>query len=421
MEERHEALVGLYLNRSARHPLRVSLHEASDWACSEYEDEDEAIRVLGSTGWDVFCSVMSEIHRCTELDYNYVNDNLIGHVKPYVATRREFSVLSSFSDGIASPNISTNARWFWQSIKMAPRLTCLTVQESGKVEYIPDRLQSLKFCWPVDSVVISRLLSRATHLKTLYIGHHYQSSEPTHGSITLPGLQHLTLNETSSLSTRGAFLRELTVPALSSLEVNSEDQFSLHLFDPETADFSTLHAMLKQSSCSLQRLRLSIPTINLQSHSTIAFLQTMSDLTHLTLEYSVTSEWPSIIPDLCAPKMVPPSNDTSQASLRCLLPRLEKLSITEHSFKEPYGLAESVRNVESIITVLESEWDSSGQWSLVDLSLSFASEERTSHRRGVVFTKPLLPLDLANRVRKLKAKGLWRFTVTLPRVRSANP
>ncbi|KAK7044114.1 hypothetical protein VNI00_007831 [Paramarasmius palmivorus] len=397
MDKGHAALINLYVLNSASYPLNLSLY-GKKWGYDyfQHDNQNDAINELGHTGFTVLRSlIQNALHRCSQLRYNFPNDDLLAFVGTGTPTQFTFPFLSHFCDCTSRARVNPDSHWFWQSIKTAPQLNRLTIEKYAvpKVDYFPKRLRSL-------------------HIKGRDSG--LPSIEGI-GSLSLPHLRSMVI-DTPSLSDVDEFFAALYVPSLSSVKLDilpSGTLNFLHVVDGvHMANTQSLQSMLQRSH--IQDLDICFPFSTVSPAAIIALLQSIPNLVRFKLDYVVSEMQPSIIPLLCfRMSMPPPSSSTQHASRQedNLLPRLQQLSVREIWDEGPYDANVSIANVECITAMLESR-------PIGDVSVTFTS---LREQPGPRIRKQQLPSDLAPRIQALRLGGARRFFLDLPLVRMDTP
>ncbi|ESK86747.1 hypothetical protein Moror_15196 [Moniliophthora roreri MCA 2997] len=408
--EKHAALVKLYLKNSGQHSLNIDLWEHVDYKWSDYEEIGDAHDALGETGFSVFCSLMQEIYRCAEFRYSYP-DNLIALLDPEDMNIEEngFPLLSSFYDHRDTNTIASNAQWFWKSIKAAP-IKHLSLYTFGRLDYLPcNHIQSLVIQNPDHWSLLLNFLARLPRLESLTLQrleHREFDQSPPFRPIILPQLRDLVITTEWKPPVLDPLFAALALPALSSLKLTAGgDMFLYRGFAAEPWDLSVAFSpMLRHSSSPLREVELHLPISTISATAATGMLRVLPNLTHLTLEYRVTQTEPSVIPVLCS-QMQPTHNVDKTSESEILLPCLQHLAFYEF-WNEGCDADRCISTTGHFLDMVEARKQESGL--LQDVSLVF-------YKDGQCDKPPLsLPEGLASRVTTLKATGIQRCHIRLP-------
>ncbi|KAK7060883.1 hypothetical protein VNI00_000616 [Paramarasmius palmivorus] len=405
MEEKQAKLVELYLTNSAQHPLKIFLHEHARYAWSDDEDIDDT---MGITGFNVFCSVIAELHRCREFHYAVSSGGLLGEVG------RERVVW-----GFNVPE----ARWFWNLVKNSPNLINLAVNGLKDNWRYPRSLQILKISYQENYSSLFEVLSYLPNLKTLHLHTIYSRESPVF-RLAEPlsiGLRDVTITTPGQLERLTLLFDSLILPTLSSLTILTCQQFSFPDEVPTTNQsdsdvtsyrdnqLTALHALVQRSACTLRELTLYVEPFS--SADILSILELQPSLTGLELEIRVprtqTPSLSSVLVDLCA-RMSHPGSP--------LLPNLRRLSIHETLYVDyrEYDINDALCHAACVVDMLESrELGRSGEAPRVtEVMLKFGRVVPLGYATTVQ-SEYKIPVDLVRRVQALEEKRI-RCHITLP-------
>ncbi|KAK7058506.1 hypothetical protein VNI00_002140 [Paramarasmius palmivorus] len=395
MEEVHENLVGLYITRSTRHPLKIDIYDPPDvYEWDDYHEASDAIQVLGQAGFNIFCSVIAELDRFKEFSYRFHTDAVLDFVNEEFRTS-ETPFLTSLIDESVYPR---GAEWFWDLYDHIPE------------EILPVNLQTVKVKHHRNYADLLRTLPHITTLRSLHLHDFLPDIIP--GPLSHPAhsmnLRDFTITTARPLSYLDILFTSVTLPNLTSLQILTSkrvsDSDNKHMTDEDSeavtyrADqLAALHTLIKRSGCSLRDLTLHVEPFS--SNAIISLLELVPSLVGVDIEVRISqTHFPSILADF-SNRMISPQP---------LLPCLQRLAIHEHSYQgyREYDLNDTFVHASSVVSMLENR---EMEKSIVDASVSFGRV--TSYALGVKSYD--LPAGLAKRVDALCAKGV-KCRVTLP-------
>ncbi|KAK7058481.1 hypothetical protein VNI00_002115 [Paramarasmius palmivorus] len=401
LDKKHSKLVKLYLAHSAQHSLQLGLDFRNGIISipdADLDGEDDVIRRLGQTGFDVFCDLIDEFYRCTELHDHIGLGYIVDCID--VEVHNCFPLLSFFSAvGLLPHAIFGGSEWFWNSIREAPNLTRLSVSDSiwgAMQESLPRVLHTLEILKPIDFWRVLGALSHIPELRSLCLRDfvpNYIPSSPSE-TLTLRFLDTVSIRTSQTLAALHHLFTPLILPVLTTLKLSvaKDDESS-----DGSASLEALHGLLERSSCVLQDLELHMPNSAISSNDIMSLLEARPSIIRLSLESKVTHSTTSFLPEVCA-RMTP--NTSAQSPL--MLPALRHLLIRQYFNR--YSANEGVEYAEDFLGTVESRKD---MYPIAEASLSISC---TAMRREDILP---VPPGLTQRVQGLRKAGIRCF-VGLP-------
>ncbi|KAK7058505.1 hypothetical protein VNI00_002139 [Paramarasmius palmivorus] len=411
MEEVHEDLVDLYLTRSAQHPLKIDIYDPVIHNWEGYEILKDAIVIFGQTGFDVFCTVIAELHRTKEFSYRFHTDAVLDFVK-HRFRAREFPLLTSLNDETVE---ISQAYWFWDLVHDTPNLTSLTSERFIPVEWLPENLQTLKVKHQSGYADLLEMLPHLSKLRSLHLHDFSPDAIPDTPTPVLAkhmNLREFTVTTERPLSYLNLLFASLTLPNLTSLRIFtgqlvSEDRHStkqnVQAASYRVDQLAALCTLIERSGCLLRDLTLHVEPF--PSDAFIALLEFQPSLVELDLEIRIqpSGSQPLVLVDL-VDKMI-----TSQA----LLPSVQHLVIHEHSYHDyrDYDVNDMFSHLASVVGMLEARAMGNR---ISDASLSFG-RWIPSNTPGIQSKRYDIPAGIADRIQGLCMRGL-KYRVTLPKM-----
>ncbi|KAK7058490.1 hypothetical protein VNI00_002124 [Paramarasmius palmivorus] len=395
MEEKHAALVDLYLRHSAQYPLKISLgmHRSIE---AQYEDIEDVIdcEYAGQMACNVVCSVVKELYRCREFHYDSNTDTLIG-VVPELFRPQSLPLLTNYSDRVKVDEVEVDEvevdeveedcdgeRWFWDLVKAAPNLADVSV-EIFRRDCFPENLNKLtidyEYQWSYQSLFewlphFPKLVSLNLHEISHPCGLPPFAVPTPHPIYT----QNLKIR-TTLLSTLEPLFSSVTFPSLSSLEIIAHQESSY-----PANDLGPLLALIRGSGCTLKELKLHVGLY--PSSALISLLELQPSLVGLNLRVwmpEMGEPEPPVLVDLLA-RMADPQSS--------LLPCIQRFDIRGSAVSKE-------RFIEIAISALDMVALRERQGEFIpNISLNLSGGYRYKGRD--------LPVDLEKRVKDLNERGV---------------